>query len=252
MTSSFTSFLRPWAILPLFFVASSAFATGQEQRTINAGIKKINSNSSFNLNITYGTTPKLELSGDKEQFPRIELDQQGDTLSISHGGVSFGKVKVNIDITLPQLLEANFNGSGSGKVEGFSGDQFKVGVNSSGSVVLNVKYQNPTIEMRGSGSLTAALHDMKTLTLTQSSSGSSNLTGKADTVDVKLSGSGSLDASKLTANHFTAKVTGSGSISAYAKTSADISSTGSGSVQIAGSPDKQRSKSTGSGKITFQ
>lgn len=252
MKISLKSFARPWAALPLFFVAASALAADPEVRTLDAAIRKIDNNSSFSVKIQYGTASKLVLSGDNDQFERIKVEQQGDTLSISHRNTSwFSPAKINIDITLPQLLEAKFNGSGSGVVEGFSGDQFKLGVNGSGSVVLDVQYLNTTLELRGSGSLTGSLHDMKTLQFAQSGSGSANLNGKADSADLKSSGSGSLEATKLIASSLNAKVSGSGSVKAFAKDSAEVATSGSGYAHIYGAPEKQRSKSTGSGKVVF-
>lgn len=252
MKISIKSFTRPWAVLPLFFFAASALAADPEVRPLDAAIKKIDSDSSFNIKIQYGSTPKLVLSGDNVQFERIKIEQQGDTLSISHRSISWlSPAKINIDITMPQLQEVKFHGSGSGIVEGFSGDQFKLGLHSSGSVVLDVQYQNPTLELRGSGSLTGSLHDMKTLQHTQSGSGSANLNGKAESVELKLSGSGSLEATKLIASSLNAKVSGSGSIKAFAKDSAEVATSGSGSAHIYGAPEKQRSKSTGSGKAIF-
>lgn len=241
--------LRQLALLPILLATASGFAAGNEVHPLDAAIKKVVSNSEFNLKIHRGNTPSLVLNGDQDKFSRVKIEQHGDTVSISRAasGWNIG-ARIEIDITLPELAEAGLNGSGSGEIEGFSGNQFKLGVNGSGSAVLDAQYADTTISLNGSGSLSGSLHTMKTLHLSQSGSGSANLNGEADSAELKLSGSGSLEGSKLLINKLNARASGSGSIKIVAKESADVATSGSGSIHIYGEPAERKFKSSGSGK----
>lgn len=248
-------FLKRLAALPLWLIAGSVLAADQEVRPLNGAITKIDSRSEFNLTIRRGSTANMVLSGDKNKFARVKTEQRGDTLYISHDGSNWnGLARIEIVINLPTLHEAAFNGSGSGVIEGFkgeSGGRFKLGVNSSGSVVLDGQALDTTIEMNGSGSLVATLHAMQSLHLKQAGSGSANLNGEAEKAELILKGSGSLEASKLIVGKLKLMSSGSGSMNVFAKASADVSTTGSGPIQVYGAPGERKSSAGGSGKLVW-
>jgi hypothetical protein len=248
-------FLKRLAALPLWLIAGSVLAADQEVRPLNDAISKINSRSEFNITIRRGSTASVVLSGDKDKFTRVKTEQRGDTLFIGRDGSNWNSLaRIEIVINLPTLHEAAFNGSGSGVIEGFKGapgDRFKLGVNASGSVVLDGQAVDTTIEMNGSGSLVATLHAMQSLHLKQTGSGSANLNGDAEKAELILNGSGSLEAGKLIVGKLKVLLGGSGSMNVFAKDSADVSSSGSGSVHVYGAPRERKSNAGGSGKLVW-
>lgn len=124
---------------------------------------------------------------------------------------------VTFRITTPHLRQASLGGSGRLAVRGMK----------------NLKID---LVLSGSGTLSVSNMIADRLGLTVSGSGQATLQGNAANVVANVSGSGGIDAAALQAMDVVVTAQSSGTSSFAAKRSAKITSTGSGMVNIAGSP----------------
>ncbi|TLX15804.1 DUF2807 domain-containing protein [Rhizobium sp. MHM7A] len=102
-----------------------------------------------------------------------------------------------------------------------------------------------------SGSSDVMVHGINQAEISLSTSGSGDITASGNTRSAKLrvSGSGSIRCVSLDADNLDAKISGSGSVSATAKSSASLKVSGSGKIQVWGSPKLVQSDRSGSGSI---
>lgn len=117
---------------------------------------------------------------------------------------------------------------------------------------LDITISSPAITtwtLLGSQQLTLPDLNQPRLTLNMRGSGSVTASGKADRVDLEISGSGSAKLKELTAQTAAIDIRGSGDAQITAKTDADVSISGSGNVALYGNPILRHQEIRGSGRI---
>lgn len=208
----------------------AAVEAGTESRTITAEITRIKIDTSANLKVIQGTTPRLVLhAADKRDLPKMISSVSGNTLTIGVepivlNNVSFGGIHISgmymsskistVDVTLelPQLADIKIKGSGNVTYHGFKQESIEVDITGSGNV---------------------------------------NMKGEANSIDVNISGSGEVDAVAVQAKKARLKLSGSGRVCVTASDSVKARLLGSGQIKIAGSPTHKDTDCTGSGSIKF-
>lgn len=117
---------------------------------------------------------------------------------------------------------------------------------------LDVSITGPAIsnwKVLGSGDLILSQLNQPQLRVSIKGSGSVAATGAAETVDLDISGSGAARLKDLIAKSVRIDIRGSGDAQMTAQADADVSISGSGDVELFGSPVLRRSKIRGSGRI---
>ncbi|MEN9864836.1 MAG: hypothetical protein RL748_426 [Pseudomonadota bacterium] len=220
-------------VMPLAFLVGNALAASDaETRLLAPGVKKIEQSSNFAVTIKHSKSPSIVISGDKAQFGKVEFKQSGDTLKISQTpGIYSENNKLAIEINLPEVNEVSLNSSGSGKIEGFHGNELKLTLAASGSANVDAQFRQASVVVAGSGSLNANLHSLESLKLSMTGSGSTTLQAQPQSSKIVLTGSGSLNASDFKAKEAQITLTGSGSANLSGEAaSATITLSGSGSL----------------------
>lgn len=165
----------------------------------------------------------VRATGDREALDLLSVESLDRTLTIQPigGFVTSPSQKsfkpATIYITLPLLSSAKLNGSGAISIATLRGIQADVSLTGSGQIsVAKVMADNLNARLSGAGTLTLA--------------------GKALKVDANVKGSGSLAASSLDVADLKLTAASSGTTAMSATRAAMVTSTGSGSITIAGMP----------------
>ncbi len=173
--------------------------------------------------IETGRATTVRASGDREALDLLSIESLDRTLTIQPigGFVASPSQKsfkpATIYITLPLLSSAKLNGSGAISIATLRGIQADVSLTGSGQIsVAKVMVDNLNARLSGSGTLTLA--------------------GKALKVDANVKGSGSLAASSLDVADLKLTAASSGTTAMSATRAAMVTSTGSGTIMIAGMP----------------
>ena len=138
--------------------------------------------------------------------------------------------RVTFHITIPEIKELIYNGSGKIRTTDFFIGQGDIELETEdlGDLDLQLEAKSIHIEMRGTGDV--------------------ELEGKTDELKVEISGPGSLDAYGMLANRCEAEIEGSGSVKVNVRDKLVATVRGRGSILYRGSPEVV-TESTGSGKI---
>jgi hypothetical protein len=187
------------------------------------------------VTIRRGEAFSITAKGPKAVIDELEIELDGDTLSIGrkNSGFSFSgdDQDVEIAITMPALRAVRLTGSGEIDADAVDGDAVEAVVT-------------------GSGDLTIAALNGKSAKLTVSGSGDVEVGGGTiGSGNFDVTGSGNIDAAGLAATTLDVSITGSGDVDAKASGSADISILGSGDATIGGG-GKCSTRTMGSGTAT--
>ena len=190
---------------------------------------------SMDVNITYGSTNKLEIQADENLLPYIETTVTDGKLSIKASkNVNLkSKSKMIVNVSMTKVNSLQLSGSGN--------------INGSGAFINDDK---TNISISGSGNIKLEFDTFKDLELAISGSGNMELKGNGtNDITAHVSGSGNIDCSNINSNTTDAKISGSGNIKVYAKNSIDAQISGSGNVLYKGDAPSINSKVSGSGKV---
>lgn len=107
------------------------------------------------------------------------------------------------------------------------------------------------LKVTSSGSSDVTVHEINQSEIVLSASGSGDITasGNARSAKLRVSGAGSIRCVTLDTDNLDAKTSGSGSVKATAKSNASLKVSGSGNIQVWGSPQSVKSERSGSGSI---
>lgn len=195
----------------------------------------LSSAGAMDVNITYGSTNKVEIQADENLLPYIETKVEDGKLSIGSGKNMNLKPTARMIVNISMIKINSVHLSGSGNVKG------------SGNFTNDSKTD---ISISGSGNIKLDFDTFKDLDLAVSGSGNLELKGKStNAITAHISGSGNIDCSDVNSNTTDAKISGSGNIKVYAKTSIDAQISGSGNVFYKGDSPSINSKVSGSGKV---
>lgn len=225
----------------------------QETRSVPAGVEVVELDGPIDLQLRYGATPSLRVSGEQRMLGNVEVVGEDKVLHIGiRGMVLRHREPLVVELVLPSLAALTIDGSGDSQVNGFSGEEFAVQLNGSGSVRFNGRFGLVKAGLAGSGQLDvnggAAMDRVETRLM---GSGRITVSGTARELDANTTGSGHLDAEHLRAADVTVSQTGSGDSTVQAREKIKISLSGSGDVEVHGNPGERSVSRAGSGSVSY-
>lgn len=223
------------AIVLATLTACAPFVTAGETRTEDRDISDASSvvlRTGGNVDIRLGDEPSLTVTGGENVLERLTTEVEGDRLviAIRRGPLLVGDRDLRIDVTLTSLDSVEINGSGAVTAE--FGDA-----------------EDVSMQISGSGDIEADDLDASTVRAGVSGSGNVDLSGRTDSLVVEVSGSGDIDAAELEAETAQVVVSGSGNVHVNASDELDVTISGSGDVRYSGRP-QVRSSVSGSGDLS--
>jgi hypothetical protein len=230
--------------------AAEGRAVAQDTRPVPAGVEIVELDGPIDLNLRYGATPMLRVSGEQRMLGNVEVTGDGKILRIGiRGMVLRHREPLVVELVLPVLTAVTIDST----INGFSGDAIAVQLNGSGSVRFNGRYRDATVGLTGSGDLDvnggAAMDRVETRLM---GSGSITVSGTTRALEADTTGSGRLDAEHLRASEVTLSQTGSGDSVVQARDTIRITLSGSGDVEVYGNPAERSTSRTGSGSVTYE
>jgi hypothetical protein len=228
-------------LAPVFVLASCgshADAEGHGPQTTRSfpvgAFSSVELAGSDDVRVVRGPQASVTATGPSNVLDRLDIHVEGSQLKISRksSGWHLGSISSRgavITVTTPGIDAAALAGSGNLNVDRATGNAFKGSLAGSGNFRIgDVRVFNLTLELAGSGDLTAA--------------------GETQNAALNLGGSGNIAAANLVSQTAKIAVGGSGDVELAAKTSATISVAGSGNVKVKGTTNCQISK-IGSGDV---
>lgn len=220
-------------LIVITIFGSSSMAYQKENRDVET-FTQISLRTSVNVYVTQGNTQKIELSGDRGDFEKLETKVRGGELIIDDKNKdnwrNWSGLDIDVYITVKELDAISVAGSGDMVSKGkFKCDDLDISVAGSGDLEFEVDARDVDISIAGSGSVL--------------------LSGSSKMNKVSIAGSGKLDAEDMESNSYRISIAGSGRAKVHAKDEITSKITGSGSVYYKGDPSRVNNNSAGSGKI---
>ena len=219
--------------LIIFFMIISLETIAQSETRQVDGFDGISMGISGDLYLKQGSTTSLKLEGDDDDLEDVITEVKNGKLVIKYKnnkGWSFGRDRVTIYLTMPEVSSVSLGGSG--KIIGentIESDDLYLSVSGSGRIEMEVEADDLTQKISGSGNI--------------------KVSGSADRAEASISGSGNLDGLDMEVDHYSVRISGSGKCKISVGDSLEANISGSGSVYYKGDPDKIRSNVSGSGKV---
>ncbi|MDT9599669.1 head GIN domain-containing protein [Sphingosinicella rhizophila] len=210
-------------ILAIVALIPVAPAVGAERTFSVADFDRIQIDGSYEVVLATGRPSSAKAIGSKEGLDRVSIDVQSGTLRIRpnravlDGTPGRAAGPVRIEISTRNVQSAAVRGSGKLNIDGARGLRLALSLSGSGGLAVeNVEADNLTIGLVGSGSVRIA--------------------GRAKQLRATVQGSGDLDGSAFKANDVQLVASTAGAVTLGAVRSAKVSASGSGDVEILGSP----------------
>ena len=182
-----------------------------ETRTLDlAAFTKIDLGGAFDVEVTIGKTPKVELTIDDNLWDNLEAAVEDGTLDLDWKKNCSPSDHCTARITTAALEEFTLHGAGNVGIKGLDGKSL-------------------VFYLRGAGDV--------------------QLDGKVNDLQIFLTGAGNCDARKLQAQDVAIVLSGVGNCEAYAGRSIDVDITGVGNVTYWGSPEKKTVNVAGMGNV---
>jgi len=191
----------------------------------------------LNLFIQQGTTQNLTVEAEDNVIDRISTKVKGDTLTVSYKkdfpfgliDVAFLHKDVNVYVTLKDLDAVYLDGSGKVQTEGqLVLDSFKLEINGSADIVMDVKSFELETAVVGSGNVTYK--------------------GSVNTQQLEVSGSCDYLAQDLESEFTRIEVSGTADVEVNTSLKLDVKISGSGQVRYRGDP-KVTQEISGTGSV---
>lgn len=179
--------------------------------------------------IHIGEFPKVSIQTHENIIGKIKTRIKGKTLVIEADPCINNLEKLRIDLVVTELNGISLNGSGSVKSKTqLKSDNFKVQINGSGILSVDVFANSVKAKINGSGNMI--------------------VNGTTKNLDIKINGSGDFKGLGLYAYETTVVVNGSGNSKINTKNSLDVEIKGSGTITYKGNP-KIKTDIIGSGEL---
>lgn len=201
--------------------------------TLNyADFNSVKSYGFFDIYLETGNDFKVEMEGDENILPYIDIYVENNTLHIrSKRNVSLNPehdVKIYIDAPVFKLVSSSGSGDIKSTAQVLASDEIKFQVNGSGDIEVNVDAPTVVAEINGSGD--------------------AELRGNCRYFDGSIKDSGDIKAGNLKAEDVKIFIAGSGDAEVFASIALDVTIRGSGGVKYSGDPKITQSV-IGSGEI---
>ncbi len=203
-------------------------------KTVNTGsYDVIKGVGSMDIHLEKGSEGNITVKTDDNLHEYIIIEVKDNALIVRTKKNTYLKTKKGIHVTVPFQDISKVSLVGSGDIDSrdaISADSFKASVVGSGDVILEVNSKSLEAKVTGSGDL--------------------ELSGSTDELEVRISGSGDFKGFDLEAQNTDASVSGSGDAKVVAKQSLRARVNGSGDIVYRGNPERQDTKTSGSGDIS--
>lgn len=213
--------IRPLLALALLVVPATAHAA---DRTFMVGsFTRIRVDGPFAVTVKTGGSPGAKATGSSDALDGLTIRVDGDTALVTMGAHDWSSdsgdmiVPPTITLTTPALQSATINAGATLSIDAMKGQKVDLALNGSGALSV--------------GAITADLLNARIV-----GTGQMTLAGKAQRALVVVTGAGSVAATDLVAGDLTARTDGPGNLDLAARYTANITSTGLGTVTVAGSP----------------
>ena len=183
--------------------------------------------------IQYGETFSIQIETDENIFPYLDVFLTGTTLNIGFkSGYSISPTQCKVSITMPALIKLQTAGSLTAVISSF-----------------NMPKDSMSIDISGSGNITARDITVNTLKVDVSGSGDFSATGKAENMIADVSGSGDIKTTDFETEKADISISGSGSAKVWVTRHLKADIGASGSIRYKGNPVIE-TKSSGIGRIS--
>ena len=215
--------IRCLSALALLLLPMSA---GAANRVYAVGsFDRVRVDGPFQVKLVTGRSPGARADGDARAVDTLDVRVEGTTLIVRSSANGWGEQSGGGSVSAPvisistlAIRSATLIGGGRLSVTGA------------------VKGQRIDLQVTGSGTLDAAALDADQLDATLVGSGGIKLGGRAAKVRLMTNGTGGIDAVPLKADDLILLLDGPGEIRATARFTANVTSTGLGSVTVYGKP----------------
>ncbi|RDE04714.1 GIN domain-containing protein [Sphingomonas aracearum] len=211
-------------LLALLALLLPAPALAAERGFTVTSFDRVRIDGPFEVRLASGRSPAARATGDAEMLDRLSVTVDGTTLTVRLGGQGWGErpraattQPIVLTLGTPTLRAVQANGGGRVAIAGMKG-------------------QRVDLTLSGTGALAADGIAADQLDASVIGSGSLRLAGRAARTRLLSNGSGTIEAGTLAANDLVVRLDGTGAVSAAARYTAAITSTGLGSVAVAGNP----------------
>ncbi|WP_444818743.1 DUF2807 domain-containing protein [Treponema denticola] len=187
----------------------------------------------WTADIRYSETFSIQIETDENIFPDLDISVAGTTLNIGFkSGYSISPTQCKVSITMPALIKLQTVGSLTAVISSF-----------------NMPKDSMSIDISGSGNITARDITVNTLEVDVSGSADFSATGKAENMIADISGSGDIKTTDFETEKADISISGSGSAKVWVTRHLKADIGASGSVRYKGNPVIE-TKSSGSGRIS--
>ena len=187
----------------------------------------------WTADIRYSETFSMQIETDENIFSDLDISVAGTTLNIGFkSGYSISPTQCKVSITMPALIKLQTAGSLTAVISSF-----------------NMPKDSMSIDISGSGNITARDITVNTLKVDVSGSADFSATGKAENMIADISGSGDIKTTDFETEKADISISGSGSAKVWITRHLKADIRGSGSVRYKGNPVIE-TKSSGSGRIS--
>ena len=187
----------------------------------------------WTADIRYSETFSIQIETDENIFPDLDVFLTGTTLNIGFkSGYSISPTQCKVSITMPALIKLQTAGSLTAVISSF-----------------NMPKDSMSIDIAGSGNITARDITVNTLNVDVSGSADFSATGKAKNIIADVSGSGDIKTTDFETEKADISISGSGSAKVWVTRHLKADIGASGSVRYKGNPVIE-TKSSGSGRIS--
>ncbi|WAS93160.1 head GIN domain-containing protein [Nannocystis punicea] len=226
-------------VLPLALVAGGCLpliGDGDlevEERELT-GFDAVVNATALDVEVTLGEAEAVRVLCDANLIERVETFVDGDVLRIGRDGLFalHPRAGCRVEVETRHLRALSNTGSGEARTIGAATELTDIRQTGSGSITVD--------------ELTVAHADVRS-----TGSGSIQLAGTIEDVAFVNTGSGGIHARDLVAETAQVRSTGSGGVELHATELVDAELTGSGTVDVWGSPADRHAHKTGSGEVVF-
>ena len=187
----------------------------------------------WTADIRYSETFSIQIETDENIFPYLDISRICNTLNIGFkSGYSISPTQCKVSITMPALIRLQTAGSLTAVISSF-----------------NIPQATMSIDISGSGNITARDITVNTLKVDVSGSADFSATGKAENMIADISGSGDIKTTDFETEKADISISGSGSAKVWVTRHLKADIGASGSIRYKGNPVIE-TKSSGSGRIS--
>ena len=187
----------------------------------------------WTADIRYSETFSMQIETDENIFSDLDISVAGTTLNIGFkSGYSISPTQCKVSITMPALIKLQTAGSLTAVISSF-----------------NLPKDSMSIDIAGSGNITARDITVNTLKVDVSGSADFSATGKAENMIADISGSGDIKTTDFETEKADISISGSGSAKVWVTRHLKADIGASGSIRYKGNPVIE-TKSSGIGRIS--